>query len=256
MSLRFHEISEGDHRILDPIGPEKLALVGRVCGLTDASTVVDLCCGKAELLAMWHEAHGIAGIGVDLSPVFVAAARTRLEAAGATGQIEIVEGEAAAWARERHAAVDQGEAERADVVCCVGATWIGGGFGGTLDLLLPLVRPGGYVVVGECHRHHDAPEHLTPAGALDEFVPLASLLDVAEAHDLELVEMVLANTDEWDRYVAAQWHTVDRYLAAHPDDPEAADLHAWIADSRRAYLTWQRDSIGWGIFVMRAPTAG
>lgn len=247
MSLRFHEISEGDRPILDPIDASKLALVGEACGLTAASTVIDLCCGKAEMLALWHEAHGISGVGVDLSPVFAAAARARIAGTGADGRIEIVEGDAAEWARRRAA----GGGEGAEVACCVGATWIGDGFAGTLGLLLPLVRPGGHVVVGECYLRHDAPLHLVPAGGLDGIEPLAVLLDIADAHGLELVEMVLANTDEWDRYIAAQWSTVDRYLTDHPDDPEADALHAWIADGRRRYLTWERDSIGWGVFVMR-----
>ena len=33
MTLRFHEIAEGDHRILNPFTDEKLALVGEICAL-------------------------------------------------------------------------------------------------------------------------------------------------------------------------------------------------------------------------------
>jgi SAM-dependent methyltransferase len=251
MSLRFHEIAESQHRILDPIDATKLRLVGEICELTRDSSVIDLCCGKGEMLALWYEAHGISGTGVDLSTVFVAAARGRLAALGASDRIEIAQAEAAGWARVQAERRDGARGSPVDVVSCVGATWIGGGFDGTLQLMLPLVQPGGLLVVGECHLRHGAPEHLAPPGALDDFSPLATLLDVVEAHELELVEMVLSSTDEWDRYVASQWNTVQQYLAAHPEDPDAEALRVWNADARRRYLTWERDAIGWGMLVMR-----
>jgi hypothetical protein len=34
----------------------------------------------------------------------------------------------------------------------------------------------------------------------------------------DLVEMVLADEDSWDRYVAAQWFTVRTWLDTNPDD--------------------------------------
>jgi SAM-dependent methyltransferase len=251
MSLRFHEIAEARHRILDPIDASKLRLVGQICELTPDSSVIDLCCGKAEMLAQWYEDHGISGTGVDLSGVFVAAARERLDGLGAGDRIEIVQAEAADWARAEAQRRDNAQRWPAHVVSCVGATWIGGGFAGTLELMRPLVQPDGLVVVGECHLRHGAPEHLAPPGALDDFQPLATLLDVVEAQELELVEMVVSTTDEWDRYVASQWNTVHQYLAAHPDDPDADALRAWNAEARRRYVTWERDSIGWGVLVMR-----
>ena len=40
--------------------------------------------------------------------------------------------------------------------------------------------------------------------------------------------MVLASPDDWDRYVAAQWMTVDNWLADNPDDPDAESIRDWI----------------------------
>ena len=33
MSLRYHEIAEGNHRILNPFTEEKLMLLGQICRL-------------------------------------------------------------------------------------------------------------------------------------------------------------------------------------------------------------------------------
>lgn len=50
MSLRIHEIAEQNHRILNPLTHEKLMLIGEICQLDSSSTVLDLCCGKGEML--------------------------------------------------------------------------------------------------------------------------------------------------------------------------------------------------------------
>ena len=85
----------------------------------------------------------------------------------------------------------------------------------------------------------------------NDFTSLVGTLDRIESTGLELVEMVLANQDSWDRYVASQWQTVDNWLRANPDDPDAEALRDWIAGDKRRYLEFERDSLGWGIFVTR-----
>jgi hypothetical protein len=47
MSLRYHEISEANHRILNPFTEEKMILVGKICRLRPGMRQLDLACGKA-----------------------------------------------------------------------------------------------------------------------------------------------------------------------------------------------------------------
>jgi hypothetical protein len=68
---------------------------------------------------------------------------------------------------------------------------------------------------------------------------------------MEPVEMVLANPDSWDRYVASQWWTVAEWLRANPDDPDAPALREWIAQSKRDYMQYGRRYLGWGVFALR-----
>jgi ubiquinone/menaquinone biosynthesis C-methylase UbiE len=77
VTLRFHEIAESRHRILNPFSADKLRLIGRICAGEGSPTILDLCCGKAEMLCTWAAEHGASGIGVDISEVFLAAARER-----------------------------------------------------------------------------------------------------------------------------------------------------------------------------------
>ena len=245
MSLRFHEISESRHRILNPFTEEKLRLLGEVSGVGRGDCILDLCCGKAEMLCTWARDHGITGAGVDVSTVFLAAAAERAEELGVASSVQLVEADATAFAATSD--------ELFDVVSCIGATWIGGGLVGTLRLMAPRLRPGGTMLVGEPYWTEPVPDDVAILdGATDEFATLAGTLDRIEDAGFSLIEMVLADGDSWDRYVAAQWSTVDRWLRDNPDADDAAELRAWMRAGQRDYLSASRRYLGWGVFVLRA----
>ena len=244
MSLRFHEIAEARHRILNPFDDAKLALLADVCRLRPGLRQLDLCCGKAELLARWAHDHGIHGTGVDISTVFLAAAAHRAAELGVADRLEFVLQDAATYPAEPGAY---------DVVSCIGATWIGQGLVGTLALMKPALAPGGLLLVGEPYWIDLPPDAVYAELGIDprDHATLAVTLACFEAAGTELVEMVLANPDTWDRYVAAQWLTVSDWLAANPDHADAPALRAWITRGRRDYMTHERRYLGWGVFVLR-----
>lgn len=249
MSLRFHEIAEANHRIQNPFTVEKLLLVGQVCGLNERMRVLDLACGKGEMLAQWAQAYGISGVGVDISQAFIDAAKERAFRLDVGHKLNFIVDDAGDYPQEHH---------QFDVVTCIGATWIGGGLSGTLNLMRTALTPeDGLLLVGEPYWHRTPPDEVY--GALnveaDTFGTLAETLDRIESAGLELVEMVLADTDSWDRYEAQQWMAVSNYLDENPDDHEADALRRWVADNRRAYLTYGRQYMGWGVFALREAQA-
>lgn len=77
------------------------------------------------------------------------------------------------------------------------------------------------------------------------------MLERFEAADVELVEMVLADHDSWDRYVAAQWWTILEWLRTNPAHPDALEMREFREQSRRTHLQWHRSWLGWGVFVLR-----
>jgi SAM-dependent methyltransferase len=241
LALRLHEIAERDHRILNPFSAAKLRLVGELCRFAPGQRVLDLCCGKGELLCSWSRDHGVHGLGVDISPTFLTAARARAEELGVAGAVEFVEADAS-----RFRPTERGF----DAVCCIGATWIGGGLAGTLALLREVVRDDGLILVGEPYwRAPPEPDWEAMFGA--GFTTLPGLLDVLEGAGVELVEMVLADGDDWDRYVAAQWWTADRWLREHPQDPLRPAMEEFLEAARRSHLAVGREQFGWGVFVLR-----
>jgi SAM-dependent methyltransferase len=244
MNLVFHERAESAHRILNPLTEEKLALVGEICRLEPALQLLDLACGKAELLCSWAARYGVQGVGVDVSEVFLEAARARAAELTVEAQVELVHGKAEDY---------QAAPQAFDIVSCIGATWIGGGLVGTLELMKPALKPGGLLLVGEPY-WIDPP----PSGALealgfgaDEFTSLSGTLDRFEECSTDLVEMVLADGDSWDRYMATQWMTTNTWLREHADEPDAEEFAGRVAAGRRSYLDYGRRYLGWGVFVLR-----
>lgn len=243
--LEQHEISEAGHRILNPFDEAKLMLLGEVCQLAPGQRQLDLACGKGEMLCRWAERFGIGGLGVDISKVFLAAAQARAAELGVDDRVTFQHGDAAT-------AVPADASY--DIVSCIGATWIGEGLAGTIELMRPALRPDGLLLVGEPYWNEPPPAEAAEALGLgaEDYTTLDGTLDRLEAAGTSLVEMVLADTGSWDQYEAAQWWTVDRWLRDNPDHPDADEMRQMLVSSRRAHLRYQRRYLGWGVFVLRA----
>jgi SAM-dependent methyltransferase len=219
--LRQHEIAEASHRILNPYTDEKLELLGQLCRWRRDMRLLDLASGKGEMLCTWAQRHGIRGLGVDLSEVFVPEARARAAHLGVADRVSFVRADAGAFG------VDEASY---DAVACIGATWIGGGLAGTVGLMRPALAPGGLLLIGEPFWRETPPAEAHAALDLGpyEFTSLAGTLDRFEDARLELVEMVLADEDSWDRYVASQWWTVAAWLDDHPGHADAAEMREYL----------------------------
>lgn len=248
MSLRFYEIAEKNHRILNPFTEEKLMLLGEICRLNPGMRQLDLACGKGETLSRWAQTYGINGTGVDISPVFIDAACKRAEELKVDSQVSFVNEDAVQF---------QTIPESYDVVSCIGANWLGGGTRGTLELLKNKGlkhNPTSLVLMGEIFWRENPSD-----GALEGMgvkpgewaIGLEGILNVFESSGTRLIEMVLASDSDWDRYESKHWWAFERWLMDNPDDPERDELMVFAEKSRRLYFKYERPLCDWGVFVLR-----
>jgi negative regulator of sigma E activity len=64
--------------------------------------------------------------------------------------------------------------------------------------------------------------------------------------------MVLAGRKGWDRYEAAKWLTMRRWLDANPGDDFATEVRALLTSEPHRYTAYAREYLGWGVFALMA----
>jgi len=241
---RIFNITESAHRIHNPFTPEKLATLGAALRLERGMRLLDLGSGSGEMLCTWARDYGIIGTGIDMSQLFTEQAQLRAEELGVTDQVKFIHGDAAGYVSDK----------KVDVAACVGATWIAGGVVGTIELLAQSLRTGGIILIGEPYWRQLPPTEDVAkgclAGSISDFLLLPEFLAFFGQLGYDVVEMVLANQDSWDRYEAAKWLTMRRWLEANPDDELAKDVRAALTSEPERYAAYTREYLGWGVFAL------
>lgn len=242
---RQFTIRESSHRIHNPLTPRQLATLGEALLLPPGTTVLDLACGSGEMLCTWARDHGFTGTGVDVSSAFIESARRRARELGVEDNTAFVHGDASGYVAP----------EPVGVAACVGATWIGGGVEGTVGLLRRSLAPGGIMLIGEPYWRKEPPDQDTVQGchaqAKDDWkAGLGSLLGSFGEMGLDVVQMVIADQDSWDRYAAAQWLNTRRWLDANPGDALWGQMRAELTAAPALHARYQREYLGWGVFAL------
>jgi SAM-dependent methyltransferase len=237
----YYDVAERDHAIQNPTSPDKIRLLGERLRLGPESRVLDMACGKAGPALLLASELGCRIVGVERAPEFAVEARRRVVEAGLGHLVEIVEGDAEAYAFEP---------ESFDAALCLGATFVWHGLEGTLAALAPAVRPGGHVAVGEPYwRSWPLPDGVDDLG----YLPLRETVAAIDAAGLALVTLVSSSDDDWDTYESLRWRALEEWLAANPLDPDAGQIRERYEQHRDEYLHFLRDLLGWAIFAARKP---
>ncbi len=210
--------------------------------LPQEARVLDIACGKAEFLLRCARRFACRGVGVDISPHFVREAREKLEAAGLASQIETIEANGADY----EAAPDS-----FDATFCIGATWVWGGFEGTLRALAHWTKPGGLVAVGEPFWHREpSAEYLEAAGLQrSSFASHQQNAEAGPAQGLGFLHAIVSSVDDWDRYEGYKTYATERYARSHPEDPDADEILGIVREDLGNYLRWARDELGWAVYL-------
>jgi SAM-dependent methyltransferase len=237
----WHAVVESEHELMNPTSADKIRLLGERLGLGRGSHVLDIASGHGGPALVLAREFGCRLTCVERAPEFVASARERIAAAGLEDRIELVEADAATF-----------ELGRYDAALCIGATFVYGGLVPTLERLRPAAP---LLAVGEPYWRSWplSPEPEANRRTDEEaWLPLPETIERVESTGVRVVSLIASSEDDWDRYESLKWQTLDRWLEANPDHPQAEEFRARGAADRDRYLRWERAVMGWAIVVCRS----
>lgn len=243
---RWYDISHRDHAICNPLASTTLDELIGLLDLPPRPRVLDVGAGKGELDLRLIERHAARVVAIDRSPYAVADLRGAAAARVPPRSLEVLEMDAAEYAARPGAF---------DLTVCLGASWIFGGLAGTLEALARATRRGGLILVGEPYWRRDpAPDYLEWTGMhADEIGSHAANVATGVRLGLRPWLAFASSRADWDRYETLQWRAVERFLADHPDDADAAETRLRLDRNREEYLRWGRDTLGWSVYLFARP---
>jgi len=239
MIPHFYIVAESEHELQNPTSEEKISLLGKRLGLGPGSRVLDVASGRGGPALMLARAFECSVDGIEIEPEFL---RTAVERARDRGLAHLVS------FRLGDASSASFPAESYDAALCLGASFVFGGLAETVAALEPSVRRGGHVVVGEPYwRRLPLPADYDERD--EPFTTFDGTVTVFETEGLPVVFVIASSEDDWDRYESLHWQTLERWLRANPDVPDAVEIRARHERQKRSYLRYERDYLGWAIFV-------
>jgi SAM-dependent methyltransferase len=226
----YTRLAHAGMTIMNPLPPAKLDEVLALLDLPERARVVDLGCGKGDLLARIVGRYDVDAVGIDRDAQLLAEAPPGIRVIAADIQL---------WDRGRGAF---------DLVASVGSP-------ARLSSLAELVRPGGLVLYGDGYwRREPSAGYLEALGAdADELSDYAGTIRRGAELGLTPLYAVSASVDDFDRYEWSWSRNGERYAAAHPGEPGVDAFLEWIRAGRRRYVELGgRETLGFGLFLFSA----
>ena len=243
---KYFTIGHENHLFCNPLSEAKVDELVELLRIPKGGRLVDIACGKGEFLRRVVRRWSCRGVGVELDRSWASEAEAKAAEWGLEGRIEVVQSDGAKY---------DGSSGSFDAAVCLGASWIWGGYTGTLDALARWTRPGGTVLVGEPFWIRDpSSEHLEAAKMQrSQFGSHVENVEVGQARNLSLLHAVVSSPDDWDRYEGYQWYSAERYAQRNPSDPDVPELLQTMRRHRDIYLMWGRAELGWACYLFLNP---
>lgn len=243
---RYKTIAHRAHDVAHPVSLAKIDKLLSLCDLGKGGRVIELGCGKGEVLIRLIERYGVTAEGVDTAVQFLAEARARATARVPDAAPKLHEGDAATFPLAP---------STYDAALCISASHALGGLLPTLRALLAAVRPYGSVVVGHHFlRKEPDPAYLKAIGMRrEDLATHAENVHAGVAIGLVPIYAACANEDELDDYEWRFASSVESFAMAHPHDPEVPEMLDQVRAHRSAYLRYGRDTLGFGLYLFRRP---
>lgn len=236
---------------MNPMGEERVREIIELVRLPAGGNIADFGAGTCELPIRLVERYGVHAECVELSPTLASLARDRAAdrlRAVAQGGVTVHEGDAGAFKATIPPA-------SFDLTICIGSTHALGGLAMAVRTMARLTRPGGLVLIGEgiWERPPTAQYLLATGIGTDDFRTLAENLDVMAGEGLMPRWIATTSVQEWDAYEWAHARSIEDWAATRPGDETAKGLVTRSRAWRDAYVRAGRNTLGFGLYLMRVP---
>ena len=247
--LKFTTIAHATHRYLSPLSAEKATRLIDGLELRDGAEVLDIGCGRAGFLLDLVERCAVSGVGVDRNGAFIAAARAEASRRNLEPRVRFV---------DQALADVVGDAATFDAIVCMGSSQAVGTFADALRWAHARLAPGGVALFADGFwRRRPDPGYLEALGGAteDELGTHAGNVRLAREAGFVVLSTACASDDEWDAYEGRYCAAVERYVEANPLDPDTPAMAARIRAWHEAYVTWGRDTLGFGFYTLLKPAS-
>jgi SAM-dependent methyltransferase len=232
----------------NPLSQETLARTLAWADLKPGMRTLDLGCGNAEMSIYLAETHGLTVDAVERSEAVSAIAHKRLEGRGAPGSVTLHTTESQTFLKD---------AEPYALIVSAGASGIVPGPPEPQAIMTALKKhlaPGGMLLWADPYWKADPdPAFAAMLGPYGAYKSHAGNIEAGENAGLELWYAGASPQTELDDCMFSMYAAVQRWLAANPDAPDAADVRTRAQMQRMAYTTFGRDTLGFGLYLFRRP---
>ncbi len=251
MSLDPHPsvlIAYREMEFCNPLSPALLDRVLETARLAKGASALDLGCGNAAMSIHLAEKHALNVEAIERSPAVTAIAEARLQGRGAPGAVRLHQTTSRDFL--------SGGAQF-DLIVCAGASGVVEGSpepAAILAALRPHVKPGGFLLWADPFwKREPDPMFVAMLGGLAAYKSHAENIAAGEAAGLTPYYAGVSPDQDWDDYTWRMTAAIEHWLAEHPDDPGAASVRQRGAFLRMAYIAQGRDTLGFGVYLFRAP---
>lgn len=232
-----------------PLSAVKVESVLDLIPLQSDDQVLDIGCGRAEILLRQIERHGVRGTGLDRSSWAIELARRAASERVPDAQLEWV-----------NADLDEYNPEPGTLACitCLGGPRLGATLGETIAVLKTWLRPGGYLLMGEGFWAQQPPPGYLQATGIpaDDLDDHCGNMRAGRDQGLILLYTCVSDRDEWDVFEGrilynAEQREAERQTRGAPE-PEGGKTIQQRRDWYDAQSRWGRDTMGFGLYLFRA----
>ena len=245
--FKFTTIAHHDRVLLGPVSEprvdELLAHV-HVPSAPQPPRVLDIGCGKGEMLLRAMERLNGSGVGVDPNPSFIAAARARAHRRVPQGSLTLLQSPL------EKAALPPGQFT---LLICTGACHAFGDYVTALRESQRYVLPNGWAIFGQSYwKQTPEPEYLAVfGGSEDEMSSLEETKQHAKDAAWNIVATSESSPEDWDDYELAYSGAMTRWLQSRPNDDDVLAFRDRIEKWQDAYQRWGKHTMGFTLLLLR-----